>query len=158
MHQRTQHTEFKKRKATERMREYIWKSFIRGWASRWLSGKESGCQCRRLEFDIWVGKSSWRRKWQLASVILAWRILWTEEPGELLSIGLQRVGHDLASKQQYEELIFRMYRNNGRIYKELRIQQQKTNVTIKNVQRSWIDMISKVYTGGQQTWRDAQRY
>ena len=25
---------------------------------------------------------------------LAWRILWTEEPGGLLSIGLHRVGHD----------------------------------------------------------------
>ena len=27
------------------------------------------------------------------SRILAWRILWTEEPGRLQSIGLQRVGH-----------------------------------------------------------------
>ena len=25
--------------------------------------------------------------------ILAWRIPWTEEPGRLLSIGMQRVGH-----------------------------------------------------------------
>jgi len=28
------------------------------------------------------------------SSILAWRILWTEEPGGLQSIGLQRVGHN----------------------------------------------------------------
>ena len=28
------------------------------------------------------------------SCILAWRIPWTEEPGRLQSIGLQRVGHD----------------------------------------------------------------
>ena len=28
------------------------------------------------------------------SRILAWRILWTEEPGGLQSIGLHRVGHD----------------------------------------------------------------
>ena len=28
------------------------------------------------------------------SSTLAWRILWTEEPGELQSMGLQRVGHD----------------------------------------------------------------
>ena len=27
------------------------------------------------------------------SSTLAWRIPWTEEPGELQSIGLQRVGH-----------------------------------------------------------------
>ena len=26
--------------------------------------------------------------------ILAWRIPWTEKPGKLQSIGLQRVGHD----------------------------------------------------------------
>ena len=28
------------------------------------------------------------------SSILAWRIPWTEEPGELQSLGFQRVGHD----------------------------------------------------------------
>jgi len=28
------------------------------------------------------------------SSILAWRIPWTEEPGELQSMGLQRAGHD----------------------------------------------------------------
>ena len=27
--------------------------------------------------------------------ILVWRIPWTEEPGELQSMGSQRVGHDL---------------------------------------------------------------
>ena len=32
--------------------------------------------------------------------ILAWRIPWTEEPGQLWSIGLQRVGHDEEIKQQ----------------------------------------------------------
>jgi len=26
--------------------------------------------------------------------ILAWRIPWTEEPGSLQSVGLQRIGHD----------------------------------------------------------------
>ena len=28
------------------------------------------------------------------SSMLAWRIPWTEEPGRLQSIGLERVGHD----------------------------------------------------------------
>ena len=40
---------------------------------RWLSGKESTCQykrCRRPEFDPWVGKNPWRRKWQPISVFL----------------------------------------------------------------------------------------
>ena len=34
---------------------------------RWLSGKESACQYRRLRkwgLDPWVGKIPWRRKWQ----------------------------------------------------------------------------------------------
>ena len=35
------------------------------------------------------------------SSILAWRILWTEEPGGLQSKGLQRVRHDLATKHQH---------------------------------------------------------
>ena len=31
------------------------------------------------------------------SSVLAWRILWTEEPGGLWSMGSQRVGHDWAT-------------------------------------------------------------
>ena len=31
---------------------------------RWLSSKESMCQCRRCRFNPWVGKIFWRRKWQ----------------------------------------------------------------------------------------------
>ena len=30
--------------------------------------------------------------------ILAWKIPWTEEPGELQSMGLQRVGHNRATE------------------------------------------------------------
>ena len=35
-------------------------------------------------------------EWGMApnSSILAWRISWTEEPGGLQPVGLQRVGHD----------------------------------------------------------------
>ena len=36
------------------------------------------------------------------SRILAWEIPWTEEPCGLQSMGLQRVGHDLATKQQQQ--------------------------------------------------------
>ena len=32
------------------------------------------------------------------SSILAWEIPWTEEPGELHSMGSQNVGHDLVTK------------------------------------------------------------
>ena len=34
------------------------------------------------------------------SNILAWEIPWTEEPGRLQSVGLQRVRHDSATKQE----------------------------------------------------------
>ena len=33
------------------------------------------------------------------SSILAWEILWTEEPYELQSVSHKRVGHDLVTKQ-----------------------------------------------------------
>ena len=35
------------------------------------------------------------------SNILAWKIPWTEEPGGLQSMGLQRVGHDWAHMQNF---------------------------------------------------------
>ena len=37
---------------------------------RWLRGKESACQCRRYEFNLWVGKIPWRRAWQPTPVFL----------------------------------------------------------------------------------------
>ena len=40
------------------------------------------------------------RKWQPTTSTLAWKISWTEAPGGLQSMGLQRVGPDLATTQQ----------------------------------------------------------
>ena len=37
------------------------------------------------------------------SSILAWKIPWIEEPGELQTMGSQRVGHDLATNQQNDK-------------------------------------------------------
>ena len=36
----------------------------------------------------------WRRRWQPTPILLPGKIPWTEEPGRLQSMGLQRVGHD----------------------------------------------------------------
>ena len=36
------------------------------------------------------------------SSILLWEIPWTEEPGGLQSMGLQKVGRDLVTKQQQQ--------------------------------------------------------
>ena len=51
-------------------------------------------QCRRPGFDPWVGKIPWRRAWQPTPVFLSGESSWTEEPGRLQSVGLQRVRHD----------------------------------------------------------------
>ena len=37
------------------------------------------------------------------SSILAWKIPWTEEPGQLQSMGWQRVRQDLATKPQQKQ-------------------------------------------------------
>ena len=39
-------------------------------------------------------EDSLEKKMATHSIILAWRIPWTEQPGELQSMGSQRVGHD----------------------------------------------------------------
>ena len=75
-------------------------------------GKESSCQCRRREFDHWVGKSPWRREWQ-PTCFLAWRIPGIEEPGRLQSVGLQRVGHDWMT---FTSLYLRSMHSQGRTY------------------------------------------
>ena len=53
---------------------------------------------------MWVQSLSWEdpleKEMATHSSILAWRIPWTEEPGKLQSMGSQRVGHNLVTKQQ----------------------------------------------------------
>jgi len=44
--------------------------------------------------STWVQEVSWRRKWPLTLVFLHGESPWTEEPGGLQCMGLQRVGHD----------------------------------------------------------------
>ena len=48
--------------------------------------------------ETWVrslGRAvSMEKQMAIHSIILAWRISWTQEPGGLQPIGLQRVGHD----------------------------------------------------------------
>ena len=62
-------------------------------------GKESTCSGRIPEFDPWVGKIPLRRwTWPPTPVFLPGESPWTEEPGGLQSMGLQRVGHDQVTK------------------------------------------------------------
>ena len=48
----------------------------------------------RLGFNPWVGKILWRREWQPTPVVLPGESPWTEEPGGLQSMGLQRAGYN----------------------------------------------------------------
>ena len=67
-------------------------------------GKESACNAGDLVLIPGSGRSPGEGKGYPPSPLekgmathsstLAWRILWTEEPGRLQSIGLQRVGYD----------------------------------------------------------------
>ena len=62
---------------------------------RWLSGKESTCQCRKPK------KIPWRRKWQPTPVVLPAEIPWTEEPCGTQSMDRKRVRHILVTKKQH---------------------------------------------------------
>jgi len=53
----------------------------------------------RCRFNPWVGNIPWRRQKNHSS-ILACEIACTKEPGGVQFMGLQRVGHDLGTKQQ----------------------------------------------------------
>ena len=81
------------------------------------SGKEPACQWRRLKrhrFDPWMGGDPLEEGMATHSSILAWRIPWTEEPGRLQSMGLQRVRRDwsdLAGTYTFDLIfIFKKYR------------------------------------------------
>ena len=70
-------------------------SCIRGdvclyWASWWLSGKESPCQCRGHRFHPWVRKIPWRRKWQSTPVFLPGKSHGQRNLGRLQSTGSQK--------------------------------------------------------------------
>ena len=59
-------------------------------------GKESACSAEEAGDPSLIpglGRSPGKGNGNHSS-ILAWRIPWTEEPGGLQSLGLQRVGHD----------------------------------------------------------------
>ena len=59
----------------------------------WLRQRRTHPQRRRPGSDPWIGKPL-EKEVTTHSSTLAWRISWTEEPGGLQTMGLQRVGHD----------------------------------------------------------------
>ena len=71
-------------------------SVLEARASRWLSGKECACQCRRPGFDPWVGKIPWRRKWQPTAVVLPGESQGQRSPSGCSPRGCKRVRHNRA--------------------------------------------------------------
>ena len=70
---------------------------------RWVSGKESACQCRRRRrhgFDPWVGKVPWRRKWQPTPLFLPGKSHGQRNLVDYSPWSFKRVRHGLATKQQ----------------------------------------------------------
>ena len=69
---------------------------------KWLSGKRI---CLPMQ-EMWIcslgRKDILEKKMATHSSILAWKIPWTEEPSGLQPKGSQRVGHNLATKQQQQ--------------------------------------------------------
>ena len=66
---------------------------------RWLSGKESGCQSKRHEFDPCVRKISWRRKWQPTPVFLPGKSHGQKSMSGYSPWGHKRVRQNLVTKQ-----------------------------------------------------------
>ena len=58
--------------------------------------------------ETWVWSLGWEdpqeKEMAAHSSIVAWKIPWTEEPGRLQSMGLQRVRHDWVTEQNWTEV------------------------------------------------------
>ena len=59
-------------------------------------------ETQRLGFDPQVWKLPCGRKWNPLQYS-CWEIPWTEKPGRQQSMGLQRVKHNLVTKQQQQQ-------------------------------------------------------
>ena len=65
----------------------IWASLVAQRVKNLPAMQETQVQSLGLEDPLEKGMAT-------HSIILAWRISWTEEPGSLQSMGSQRVGHN----------------------------------------------------------------
>ena len=74
--------------------------FIVSWSHKhklswWCSDKEYTCRSRRHRFDPWVGKISWRKRWQSMPVFLPGKFHWERSLVGYSPWDRKRVGHDL---------------------------------------------------------------
>ena len=69
------------------------------WLPCWLSGKEYACNAGDVNLIPGLRRSPGEGNGNLLQYS-SWEVPWTEKPGRLQSMGSQRVGHNLATKQQ----------------------------------------------------------
>ena len=95
-HKGTVDVEKKKKLKKQRKRNHINRPTTDKGFPGGACSKEPACQCKpeRQGFDRWVWEDLLEEGMATHSSILAWRILWTEKPGGLQSIGSQRVRED----------------------------------------------------------------
>ena len=65
--------------------------------------KNRPTSAEEIRVHPWVGKDPLEKEMATGSSILAWKIPWTEEPGGLPSLGLQRVGDTEPARTEQEE-------------------------------------------------------
>ena len=84
-----------------------WKIYFNNWSRKinrivyiyiFICLRKERLKCLPAMWETWArslgGEDPLEKEIATHSSILAWRIPWTEEPGGLQSMGLQRVGHD----------------------------------------------------------------
>ena len=71
----------------------------------WLNSKESTCQCRRHQFDPWIGKIPWRKKWQPTPVFLPGKSHGQRSLVGYSPWGCKRVGLDWATKRNNKSVV-----------------------------------------------------
>ena len=76
--------------------------------SRWLSVKESSCQCRRCWVQSLGRADPLEKEMATHSSIISWKNPWTVEPDRLRV--LQRVRHNLATERAHMPIVLFTYR------------------------------------------------
>ena len=75
--------------------------------AQWVKNLTALQETQEMQVQSLDPENPWKKEMATHSSILAWRILWTEEPGGLQSMELQRARHDWATNT------FSFSNNNG---------------------------------------------
>ena len=74
----------------------------------WLSFKESAFPVQEMQVSSLSWEGPLEKGMETHSSVLAWQISWTEVPGRQQSMRSQRVGHDLVTKHNNVQRVFKI--------------------------------------------------